>query len=157
MKEEHGSSGMERRTAERVDLEAKVRWSHMPSAESDALLSKGAYSGLSVDFDPDASITEEALERQAYTENLSVTGLKLVGDLRLQDGSALRKGWELMVEILAPGQSEPIRALAEVMWVTPPKGPPPRQAGLFFKAVNKADVERLVRMHSAARKGEPLP
>ncbi|HTB21773.1 MAG TPA: PilZ domain-containing protein [bacterium] len=153
MKEKHGSGGIERRVAERVEVQAQVRWYRVDSAEAHAIETKGDYSGLNAFNDPDTVMSQEALERQAYTENLSVTGLKLVGDLRLSDGSALKSGWELLVEMLAPGETEPIRALAEVMWVAPPQDPPPRQAGLFFKAVNKEDVERLVR--EAAKKAKP--
>jgi PilZ domain len=151
MSGEHGHSGMERRVAERVDLAAEVRWRRLKISEAGALEQGPAYSGLAAFPQDQDSVTEEGLERQAYSENLSVTGLKLVGDLRLRDGSALKVGWELLVEMVPPGQVEPIRALAEVVWVTPPAGPPPRQAGLFFKAVNKEDVERIVRERSAGK------
>src|ERR1700677_4743368 len=152
MSEEHGSTGLEKRNAERVDLEVQIRWRHLKTAEADGLLHKGSYSGLNVLSDPEAPLTEEALERQAYTENLSTMGLKLVGDLRLHDGSALRKGWELLVEIVSNDKAQPIRALAEVMWISPPEHASPKEAGLFFKAINKEDVERVVRLQEAAKR-----
>lgn len=155
MKEQEGSGGIERRTAERVDLEAKIHWRRLSQDEAGPLLHKGSYSGLAAYSALEVSVTQEALEQQAYTENLSTTGLKLVGDLRMSDGSALKKGWELLIEIVDPGKPEPIRALAQVMWVTPSSGPPPRQAGLFFKAVNKEDVERVLHRQAAAKKGRP--
>ncbi|HTA17109.1 MAG TPA: hypothetical protein VK786_05130 [bacterium] len=152
MSEEHGSTGLEKRNAERVDLEVQIRWRHLKTAEADGLLHKGDYSGLNALVDPEAPPTEEVLERQAYTENLSTMGLKLVGDLRMHDGSALRKGWELLVEIVPDGKAEPIRALAEVVWITPPEHPEPREAGLFFKAINKEDVARVVQLQEAAKR-----
>lgn len=143
---------MERRNSERVDLEVQIRWKRLNTSEAEVLLNKGTYSGLDAFSDPGASATEESLERRAYTENLSTMGLKLVGDLRLSDGSALKKGWDLLVEILAPDKAEPIRALAEVRWVTPTDNPPPREAGLYFKAINKEDVARVVHLQAEAKR-----
>lgn len=146
---------MERRVAERVELEMQVHWRRLSASRASALNLNGEYSGMVSESDKDEEFyTEEFLERQAYTENLSTTGLKLVGDLRLQDGSALRKGWKLQVDIVAPGEAEPIRSIAEVVWVTPPSGPPPRQAGLLFESINKQDVERLVRLQSEAKRAK---
>jgi len=153
MKEAQGSGGIERRVDERVEIQAEMRWSRVESSVAKALVNEGAYSGLSSGMDPSAGASQESLERQAYTDNLSISGLKLVGDLRLNDGSDLEKGWELKVEIEVPGRGEPVRALAEVMWVAPVGSSPPRQAGLFFKAVNKGDVERLLR--ASAKRPRP--
>lgn len=153
MSKQEGSGGMERRIAERVDVSVQVHWSRMSTARSDALRHHGSsYSGVAAVADASDVATEESLERQAYTENLSTMGLKLVGDLRLSDGSALKPGWQLLVVITVPGEKDPIRTIAEVMWVTPPEGPPPRQAGLLFEAINKKDVERVVRIQAAAKR-----
>jgi hypothetical protein len=152
MSDEQGSGGLERRNSERVELEVQIQWHHLKTSEAHGLLNKGTYSELNTFSDPYAIPTEKALERQAYTENLSTMGLKLVGDLRLHDGSALKKGWDLLVEILVKDKAEPIRALAEVMWISPPDGPVPRQAGLFFKAINKEDVERVVRLQEEVKR-----
>jgi hypothetical protein len=150
MSDEKGQSGMERRVAERVELEVEVRWTRLDQARADQLLTKGGYSEIFAFTDLQDIATEEGLERQAYTQNLSVTGLKLVGDLRLKDGAALKEGWELLVEIQTT-EPEPIRALAVVVWVSPP-GSTPRQAGLFFKAINKEDIARVTQLQSEVKR-----
>jgi hypothetical protein len=148
---EQGKSGLERRIAERVELEVEVRWTRISQSMADALLTKGGYSEIFAFSDLQDVATEESLERQAYTQNLSVTGVKLVGDLRLQDGSALKEGWELLVDILLP-EGEPIRALAVVVWITP--GTTHQQAGLFFKAINKEDIDRVTQLQAAVKRSE---
>lgn len=150
MSVEKGESGMERRIAERVELEVEVRWTRLDQAQADALLTKGAYSEIFAFSDLKDIATEEVLERQAYTQNLSVTGVKLVGDLRLKDGAALKEGWELLVEIKTT-DPEPIRALAVVVWISPPSAMP-RQAGLFFKAINKEDIARVTNLQSEVKR-----
>ena len=145
MSAEQGESGMERRVAERVELEVAVHWKRLSQAEADTLLTRGAYSEIFAFSDLGDSASEEVLERQAYTQNLSVTGVRLVGDLRLKDGAALKEGWELLVAIRVPDQGEPIRALAVVVWVSAEQEGR-RQAGLFFKAINKEDIERVTRL-----------
>jgi hypothetical protein len=149
---ESGKSAMERRVAERVDLKVEVRWRRIGGRKASALVEGGAYSEIFAPLAPELPATADELERQAYTENLSTAGLKLVGDLRLQDGSALQEGWDLLVEITAPFQKEPIRAIAGVVWITPE--PAPRQAGLFFKAINKEDVEKVLRLQAEAKKAQ---
>ncbi len=151
-----GDSRMERRVAERVDVQAEVHWRRLSPAKAESLAGGDDYAGVVSEGDPEGEVpTADFLERRAYTENLSTTGLKLVGDLRLQDGSALRKGWRLMVEIRPGGSAEPIHAVAEVVWVTPPEGPPPRQAGLFFQAIHKRDVQRVLEIQAAAKRERP--
>jgi hypothetical protein len=149
MSEEKGSSGLERRVAERVDLEAEVRWTRITQPMADALLTKGGYSEIFAFSDLGGVATEEVLERQAYTQNLSVTGVRLVGDLRLSDGTNLKEGWELLVDILLP-DGEPVRALAVVVWVAP--GPVHQSAGLFFKAINKEDIDRVTLLQNQVKK-----
>lgn len=139
-----GDSDLERRIAERVELSVKVHWTRLTQDKVEALLRDGLYSELSSFTDFSASTSQEALERQAYTQNVSVTGMRLLGDLRLSDGSALEEGWELLVDIQMTGGVKPVRTLATVVWISPPDSIP-RQAGLFFIAVNKEDIERVVR------------
>jgi PilZ domain len=155
MSEEKGESGMERRIAERVELEVEVRWTRLEQKQADALLTKGGYSEIFAFSDLKDVATEEVLERQAYTQNLSVTGIKLVGDLRLKDGAALKEGWELLVDIVVP-DVKPIRALAVVVWVSPPNADP-RQAGLFFKAINKDDIARVAHLQAQVQRSKDEP
>jgi hypothetical protein len=145
MSQEQGKGGLERRVAERVDCQLGVSWKHLSKEESDKLLFSGAFTDVFMLTDLQGATSEAALEAKAYTENLSVSGVKLVGDLRLSTGEALSDGWELEVLLEVPGAPIPVRALAVVVWTSPELEGGKRAAGLFFKAIHKQDVERVTR------------
>lgn len=146
MNEEHGKGGLERRVSERVDCQLGVTWKNVGKAESDRLLQSGAFTDVFMLTDLQDFASSTALESKAYTENLSVTGVKLVGDLRLSSGEPLKDGWELLVELEVPSAPIPVRALAVVVWTSPSlDGSATTSAGLFFKAIHKQDVERVTR------------
>jgi len=155
MTEEEGKGELERRIAERVEMRTQVRWRRITEEDSDALLIKGDYTEIFAVGEAVETPSAEALERQAYTENLSVTGLKLVGDLRMDDGAQLQDGWELLVQIGPTGAVDTVRALGIVVWIAR-SGPDRGQAGIFFKAINKEDVERVTRMQDEAKKSRGL-
>jgi hypothetical protein len=146
MSDEQGKGGLERRVSERVDCQLGVSWKHLPKAEADRLLQSGAFTDIFMLTDLQDSASSAAVESKAYTENLSVSGVKLVGDLRLSTGEPLQDGWELLVELSVPGAPIPVRALAIVVWAGPSAEPSGQAAaGLFFKAIHKQDVERVTR------------
>ncbi len=143
---EQGKGGLERRVSERVDCKLGVGWKHIEKAEADRLLQSGAYTDVFLLTDLQGAPSSSALESKAYTENLSVSGVKLVGDLRLSTGEPLDEGWELQIELEVPGAPIPVRALAIVVWTSPSlDGGASQAAGLFFKAIHKQDVERVTR------------
>ena len=150
---EAGKGGLERRVAERIDIKLGVTWRHLDKDEADRLLTNGEYSELFSIDDLHSHTSEASLERQAYTENLSVTGVRLVGDLRLHTGEQLQEGWELMVSLDVPGSERPVRALAIVVWAVPGQAGK-MSAGLYFKGVNKDDIERLARLTAEKKKLE---
>jgi signal transduction histidine kinase len=145
MKVNGGLGTLERRVADRVTLELDCRWKRLPAGAAKTLLESGGFSDIADFSDFEGALGGGATDGQVRTADLSVSGMQLAGDLRLVDGSALEKDWELAVDVLVPGQAVPIRTLARVVWVAPP-GPSPRQAGLCFLAIKQADVERLVRL-----------
>lgn len=146
MSNEYGKGGLERRVSERVDCRLGVRWRHLEKDEADALLASGAFTDVFVLTDLQTPMNATSLESKAYTENLSISGVKLVGDLRLATGEPLEEGWELLVELEVPGAPIPVRALAVVVWTSPSMTEDKRlSAGLFFKAIHKQDVERVTR------------
>lgn len=146
MTSEQGKGGLERRVADRVDCQLGVSWRHLGKPEADQLLSSGAFTDVFMLTDLQEMVSSDTLESKAYTENLSVSGVKLVGDLRLSTGEPLQESWELMVELEVPGAPIPVRALAVVVWVSPSlDGGKTVAAGLFFKAIHKQDVERVTR------------
>jgi hypothetical protein len=147
MSQEAGQGGLERRVYERVDCQLGVSWRHLDKTEADLLLQSGSFTDVFMLTDLQSSTSGAALEAKAYTENLSVSGVKLVGDLRLTtSGEAMQDGWELLVELQVPGAPIPVRALAVVVWSSPSlDSEGHRSAGLFFKAIHKQDVERVTR------------
>jgi hypothetical protein len=146
MSPEEGKGGLERRVAERVDCKLAVDWVRLDKSQADAAMTGGDYSELFSITDLGTHVSAAELESKAYTENLSVTGVKLVGDLRLNNGEALQEGWELMVQLHVPNAPLPVRALALVVWIGPsPEPPGALQAGLFFKGIHKQDVEKVTR------------
>jgi len=153
MSGEEGKGGLERRIAERVDVKLGVSWVHLGKEEADKLMASGDYSEVFSIHDLHENVDQAGMERKAYTENLSVTGVKLVGDLRLNTGETLQEGWELLVSIDIPNSPIPVRALAVAVWVVPAQDGL-LQTGLFFKGINKQDVEKVTRlliMHKRAQ------
>lgn len=143
---EEGKGGLERRVAERVDCRLAVTWKRLGKVEADQAQTSGDFSEIFSVSDLSGSTDQAGLESKAYTENLSVSGVKLVGDLRLDNGEALKEGWDLLVEIKVPDTPMPVRALAVVVWIEPsPEPPGALQAGLFFQGIHKQDVERVTR------------
>ena len=129
---EQGKGGLERRVSERVDCQLGVGWKHIEKGEADRLLQSGAFTDVFLLTDLQGPSSADALESKAYTENLSVSGVKLVGDLRLSTGEPLGEGWELLIELEVPGAPIPVRALAIVVWASPSLiDGAPQSAGLF--------------------------
>jgi hypothetical protein len=143
---EEGKGGLERRVAERVDCRLAVAWKRLTKEEADQAQTGGDYSELFSVSDLGGSVDQAGLESKAYTENLSVTGVKLVGDLRLDNGELLQEGWDLLVQLEVPDAPIPVRALAVVVWIAPtPEPPGSLKAGLFFQGIHKQDVEKVTR------------
>jgi hypothetical protein len=149
-----GQDRPERRIVERVAMDVDVRWRHLTRTQAGNLLGDGGQ-GKETDYAALAgSFSQADLDRTAKAQNLSIKGLKLVGELRTADGAKLEEGWQVLVDVLIPGQALPIRALAVVVWLTPlPQEQ--AEAGLFFEAVNKEGLERLGAIQARAKRGAP--
>lgn len=155
MTEDRGQGGLERRVAERVDCRLAVSWTRLDKAQADEAMTGGEYTEIFSISDLGGDTDEASLERRAYTENLSITGVKLVGDLRLDNGDQLQEGWELLVNLEVPEAPRSVRALAVVVWIAPqPEPPGSLQAGLFFKGINKLDVEKVTRYMALQRRAK---
>jgi hypothetical protein len=155
MSGEEGKGGLERRVAERIDVKLGVTWAHLAKDESDKMMVSGDYTDVFSIHDLHETVDEAAMERKAYTENLSVSGVRLVGDLRLSTGEVMQEGWELLVSLDIPNSPMPVRALALVVWVAPGENGL-MSTGLFFKGINKSDVEKVTKLlilHKRAQHG----
>jgi hypothetical protein len=136
---------LEKREAERISARLAIRFSQVDKEEADRILNSGdfsdvfAVSNLKVEEDREGT-------KSAFTENISISGLQLTGDLRLVGGQALGAGAYLQVEIQIPGAPMPVRSLATVIWSEPDQeNPSAFHAGLFFVGINKQDVMKVAR------------
>lgn len=137
---------------ERVTVEVDVRWKHLTRSQAGNLLGDGG-EGRDSDFAAlGRTFSQADLDRTAKAQNLSTKGLKLVGDLKTADGTKLEEGWQILADILVPGQAQPIRILAVVVWMTLlPQGL--AEAGLYLEALNKDAAERLAAVQAKAKQG----
>jgi hypothetical protein len=85
---------------------------------------------------------------QGHSENLSLGGLSLTGDLQILGERRMAKGHRLLVEFHLPGDAsdEPVRALAVVAWCLEGQGAHGKfTAGVMFLGIQPADLERIGR------------
>lgn len=91
------------------------------------------------------------------TTNLSVGGISTTGDLQVIGDKPLEKGHDLMVEMDLQDGFEPLRAVAQIMWVA--KNSQDRWlAGLMFVIISEPNLDRIRKYVSAAlERGEEIP
>jgi hypothetical protein len=137
---------LEKRDAERVAASLTVKYKLIEKAVADTLLAQDTYGDVfAADLAKDAKQTGDEV-KDAFTENISVSGIRLVGDLRLVGGKALNEGDFVELEISLPDAPRPVRALALVVWSDADNQDPVRfHAGLFFSGINKQDVSKVAR------------
>lgn len=136
---------LEKRDSERVLARLKIRFRVIERKEADKYLAAGDYTEIFSSSNLDGEVDGEGLA-DAITENISISGLKLVGDLRLHGSKELKEGNYLLVGVELPEVPIPVHALATVIWSEPhAEDKALYTAGLFFVAINKADVMRVAR------------
>ena len=146
MSKPESKGGIERRVHDRVDANLGVTWARITEQKATEMLEGGEFIEIFSLLGFTGESSEAALERQAYTENLSMSGVKLVGDLRLSTGEPLEDGWHLAVTLDVPGAPLAVRAVAVAVWTTPLAADgKTRTAGLFFQGIHKGDSERVAR------------
>ncbi len=137
---------MEKREEERVLAQFPVRFQEIEPAEAERLLASGAYSDVFFTKNLNLDTAPVRDPRSAFTENISVTGLKLIGDLRVVGDKPLPKGLVLSLELEIPGVPQTVRALARVIWSNLAEGQEGRfEAGVFFIGINRMDVQKVER------------
>jgi hypothetical protein len=145
-KDKSEKSVLEKRQDERVVAKLNVRFTRLSEEELRKDLEGGAYRDVfsSANLgDDDGSAADDT--SKAFTANVSVSGLKLIGDLRLTGGEPLTEGMALRVGIEFAEASQVVTAIARVIWSTPADQAGKFTAGLFFEGINKADVDKMAR------------
>ena len=136
---------LEKRDAERVSARLQIKFQQIDKKEADRILGNGDFTDVFSSANLDGEVTEDGL-KDAFTENISISGLKLTGDMRLVGGKALNEGAFLLLEIQVPDAPMPVRALANVIWsAADDSDPVVFHAGLFFVGINKQDVMKVAR------------
>ena len=150
---------LEKRDAERISARLSIKFTQVDKAEAARILNTGGYSEVFSTAHLNEAGTgtpAEQAHQDAFTENISISGLKLTGDLRLVGGKALNEGAYLLVEIQVPDAPMPVHTLATVVWSDADNSDPVVfHAGLFFVGINKQDVMKVARFLVLQRKARP--
>jgi hypothetical protein len=149
---------LEKREAERISARLAIRFTVLDKQEADRILNNGDFSDV---FSADNLGVETDKEKEgvkgAFTENISISGLQLTGDLRLVGGQSVAPGAYLQVEIQIPDAPMPVRTLATVIWSEGDKeNPSTFHAGLFFVGINKVDVMKVARFLILQRRAKQV-
>jgi hypothetical protein len=155
MSESRESSPSERRRHARVIANLAVRSRPLEPGEVGSLLN-----GLG-DTDPEIPVLGmKKSNAGAWTmasTNLSVGGLSATGDLQVLGDKPIAKGADLMVEMDMNDGIEPVRAIAQVMWVTNP-GDGKYLAGMMLVVISENNLERIRKyVEKAVEAGQTLP
>ena len=133
--------GSERREAERVPVRVRVNFRVMSPDEALDYIEEGNYQdleiGLGTQEGPAGSLENE-------TKDLSLGGFSLGGDLTILGDQPLERGVNLAVELLVPGQLQPVKAIAVVVWSKLEDEEGGRtECGLMFKGIGDKDLDTL--------------
>ena len=155
MSDEAEKSYIEKRQDERVVAKLEITFQRLTEDEARADMQSGKYRDVFAGGNLNEGDVAEEDSMKAFTENISISGLKLIGDLQLVGGEPLTEGMALRVAIQVPEAPQTIAAIARVVW-TAPAGEGRHTAGLFFEAINKSDVDKVSRflvLHKKAQMG----
>ncbi len=129
---------IEKRVSERVAAKIQVRFEAIPDDQAERLIHERSYKDLTQPMPANTRPLKDVMT--VVTENISVGGLKLVGDKPFEEGHTLS------VELILPQMPMPIKALAMVVRADRNRNDEGRYtAGLRFLAINKDDVARVER------------
>ncbi len=149
------SAWLEKRDAERLSARLEIKFKPVTRQEADGILMAGDFSDVFATSGLQEDEPDGAVPKDAFTENISINGLRLVGDLQLVGGKSLSQGAYLLVEIKVPETPIPVRALAMVIWSeADPQDPKLFHAGLFFVGINKHDVTKVARFMVLQRRAK---
>lgn len=142
----------ELRRYERVRADLAISFRELDPAESEAL----GRPGLDGASGPGSLLVPGNLGGggAGHSENLSLGGLSMTGDLQILGEKRLAKGHRLWVEFHLPGDAsdEPVGALAVVAWCLEGNGPHGKfTAGIMFLDIRPADLERIGRYVEAQK------
>ena len=144
------SAWLEKRDDERKTVRLEIKFKLVEKDEANRILE-------SDDFSHALTRAESSSKdpHGAHTQNLSISGLKLVGDISLVGGKALQLGDQLLVEIQVPDAPIPVHTLATVVWADSDDSDPVKfYAGLQFMGINRQDVAKVARFLVLQRRAQ---
>jgi hypothetical protein len=143
----------DQRRSERVRADLAVSFRELDDAEAEQLsqhlpLGEPGEAPFPAPYAPSGVALPAAASGgpQGRSENLSLGGLSLTGDLQILGEKRLVKGRRMLVEFHLPGDSsdEPVRALAVVAWCLEGNGPHGKfTAGIMFLGIQPGDLLRI--------------
>jgi hypothetical protein len=142
---------LEKRDAERVSARLSIKFHAIERKEADRILSTGDFAdAFAAELGPEGDAVADA-----FTENISVSGIKFSGDMRLIGGKLIPEGSHLLVEVSIPDAPIPVRALATVVWSEADENNPQSfHAGLLFMGINKQDIMKVARFLVLQRRAQ---
>lgn len=146
------SAFLEKREDERKTVHLEIKFRLIEKAEAERILG-------SDDFNQALAHHESTFKdpHGAHTQNLSISGLKLMGDISLVGGKALKVGDRLIVEIQVPDAPIPVHTLATVVWADCDNSDPIKfYAGLHFDGINRQDVAKVARFLVLQRRAKQI-
>lgn len=134
------SAWLEKRDDERRTVRLEIKFKLIEKEEVDRVMASDDFSQGQLRAESGAN------PHAAHTQNLSISGLKLIGDISLVGGKALNVGDHVMVEIQVPDAPIPVHTLAIVAWSDADDSDPVKfYAGLQFMGINRQDVAKVAR------------
>jgi hypothetical protein len=150
--EEQDSAWLEKRDDERKTVRLEIKFKRVGENEAATLLASEDFGQALTRHDSHAKEPHDA-----HTQNLSISGLKLVGDINLVGGKALNVGDHVIVEIQVPDAPIPVHSLAVVVWSDSDDSDPVKfYAGLQFMGINRQDVAKVARFLVLQRRAKQI-
>ena len=135
------SAWLERRQSERVDAKLKVLFKELRPEEAINAVHKMEASNVHLlATEVQAQFPEDVVE--AISRDVSISGIRVGGDMQLLAGRNLSPGNFLELEITFPFSSHSLRAIAVVAWSRLSQ-PGEFEAGLSFFALDEGDLQFL--------------
>lgn len=134
--------GSERRLHQRVDVNLVVRSRTLDLSELPLLANALGNENPPI---PPLNLIRSSNRVSHFTSvNVSLGGFSVSGDLTLDTEKPYKQGDDLVLEFNLLDDQEPVRAVAQVMWVRPDREDPTRHGvGLMFLLISQISYERI--------------
>lgn len=143
---------LERRQAERVEAKLKVTFRELRNEDADSAVHAMEESNvLLLAYQARAKHPSDIMEAQ--TRDISVSGIRLGGEMQLLAGRTLSPGIFLELDITDPETQFSVRAIAMVAWSRQGQDKT-FEAGLSIFTIDEGDLQQLQRLVEKNRKNQ---